>query len=164
MGHVDWDKKVFVAESFKEIDHGHDFYAAQTTEGPEGERVMIAWMHTWGRPLVTNDLDHKWYGQMTLPRILKKTENGLHQVLPTSVFEAFKDIEIGQSIQGPSKLSLRLEDSLELKLETTKTIFNLAMIKPNKKSISTVALSKSSKLVRRNGQLFVERSRFKQQS
>ncbi|HEL9644826.1 glycoside hydrolase family 32 protein [Streptococcus suis] len=115
-GHVDWDKKVFVAESFKEIDHGHDFYAAQTTEGPEGERVMIAWMHTWGRKLVTNDLGHKWYGQMTLPRILKKTENGLHQVLPTSVLEAFSDIEIGQSIQGPSKLSLKLEDSLELKL------------------------------------------------
>ncbi|HEM5088721.1 TPA: glycoside hydrolase family 32 protein [Streptococcus suis] len=115
-GHVDWDKKVFAAESFKEIDHGHDFYAAQTTEGPEGERVMIAWMHTWGRKLVTNDLGHKWYGQMTLPRILKKTENGLHQVLPTSVLEAFKDIEIGQSIQGPSKLSLKLEDSLELKL------------------------------------------------
>ncbi|CYW18249.1 glycoside hydrolase family 32 protein [Streptococcus suis] len=115
-GHVDWDKKVFVADSFKEIDHGHDFYAAQTTEGPEGERIMVAWMHTWGRKLVTNDLGHKWYGQMTLPRILKKTENGLHQVLPTSVLEAFKDIEIGQSIQGPSKLSLRLEDSLELKL------------------------------------------------
>lgn len=117
-GHVDWDKKVFVAESFKEIDHGHDFYAAQTTEGPEGERVMIAWMHTWGRPLVTNDLGHKWYGQMTLPRILKKTENGLHQVLPTSVLEAFKDIEIGQVIQGPSKLSLKLDDSLDLKLGT----------------------------------------------
>lgn len=115
-GHVDWDKKVFVADSFKEIDHGHDFYAAQTTEGPEGERIMIAWMHTWGRKLVTNDLGHKWYGQMTLPRILKKTENGLHQVLPTSVLEAFKDIEIGQDIQGPSKLSLKLEDSLELKL------------------------------------------------
>ncbi|AZR96671.1 beta-fructofuranosidase [Streptococcus suis] len=117
-GHVDWDKKVFVADSFKEIDHGHDFYAAQTTEGPEGERVMIAWMHTWGRKLVTNDLGHKWYGQMTLPRILKKTENGLHQVLPTSVLEAFSDIEIGQSIQGPSKLSLKLEDSLDLKLGT----------------------------------------------
>lgn len=115
-GHLDWDKKVFVAESFKEIDHGHDFYAAQTTEGPEGERIMVAWMHTWGRKLVTNDLGHKWYGQMTLPRILKKTENGLHQVLPTSVLEAFSDIEIGQSIQGPSKLSLKLEDSLELKL------------------------------------------------
>ncbi|HFI0156452.1 TPA: glycoside hydrolase family 32 protein [Streptococcus suis] len=115
-GHVDWDKKVFVADSFKEIDHGHDFYAAQTTQGPEGERVMVAWTHTWGRKLVTNDLGHKWYGQMTLPRILKKTENGLHQVLPTSVLGAFKDIEIGQVIQGPSKLSLKLEDSLELKL------------------------------------------------
>ncbi|NQQ99149.1 glycoside hydrolase family 32 protein [Streptococcus suis] len=115
-GHVDWDKKVFVADSFKEIDHGHDFYAAQTTEGPEGERIMVAWMHTWGRKLVTNDLGHKWYGQMTLPRILKKTENGLHQVLPTSVLEAFKDIEIGQSIKGPSKFSLKLENSLELRL------------------------------------------------
>ncbi|MCK1163340.1 glycoside hydrolase family 32 protein [Streptococcus suis] len=117
-GHVDWDKKVFVAESFKEIDHGHDFYAAQTTEGPEGERVMIAWMHTWGRPLVTNDLGHKWYGQMTLPRLLKQGENGLRQVLPASILNSFDDIEIGQVIQGPSKLSLKLDDSLDLKLGT----------------------------------------------
>lgn len=117
-GHVDWDKKVFVADSFKEIDHGHDFYAAQTTEGPEGERVMIAWMHTWGRPLVTNDLGHKWYGQMTLPRLLKKGEHGLRQVLPASILNSFEDIEIGQFIQGPSKLSLKLDDSLDLKLGT----------------------------------------------
>ena len=115
-GHVDWDRKVFVADSFKEIDHGHDFYAAQTTEGPEGERVMIAWMHTWGRPLVTNDLGHKWYGQMTLPRLLKQGENGLRQVLPAGILNSFDDIEIGQSIKGPSKFSLKLEDSLELRL------------------------------------------------
>nr|WP_301183239.1 glycoside hydrolase family 32 protein [Streptococcus suis] len=117
-GHVDWDKKVFVADSFKEIDHGHDFYAAQTTQGPEGERVMIAWMHTWGRPLVTNDLGHKWFGQMTLPRLLKQGENGLRQVLPASILNSFDDIEIGQVIQGPSKLSLKLDDSLDLKLGT----------------------------------------------
>ncbi|HEM4204219.1 glycoside hydrolase family 32 protein [Streptococcus suis] len=117
-GHVDWDKKVFVADSFKEIDHGHDFYAAQTTEGPEGERVMIAWMHTWGRPLVTNDLGHKWYGQMTLPRLLKQGENGLRQVLQAGILNSFDDIEIGEVIQGPSKLSLKLDDSLDLKLGT----------------------------------------------
>ncbi|MBY4962286.1 glycoside hydrolase family 32 protein [Streptococcus suis] len=117
-GHVDWDKKVFVADSFKEIDHGHDFYAAQTTQGPEGERVMVAWMHTWGRKLVTNDLGHKWYGQMTLPRLLKQGENGLRQVLPAGILNSFEDIEIGQVIQGPSKLSLKLDDSLDLKLGT----------------------------------------------
>ncbi|HEM3568470.1 TPA: glycoside hydrolase family 32 protein [Streptococcus suis] len=117
-GHVDWDKKVFVADSFKEIDHGHDFYAAQTTQGPEGERVMIAWMHTWGRPLVTNDLGHKWYGQMTLPRLLEQGENGLRQVLQAGILNSFDDIEIGQVIQGPSKLSLKLDDSLDLKLGT----------------------------------------------
>ncbi|MGR4071228.1 glycoside hydrolase family 32 protein [Streptococcus parasuis] len=115
-GHVDWDKKVFVADSFKEIDHGHDFYAAQTTQGPEGERVMIAWMHTWGRPLVPNDLGHKWYGQMTLPRLLKHGENGLQQVLPASILNSFAEIEIGQVIQGPSKFSLKLDDRLDLKL------------------------------------------------
>ncbi|MBL6502910.1 glycoside hydrolase family 32 protein [Streptococcus suis] len=115
-GHVDWDKKVFVADSLKEIDHGQDFYAAQTTQGPEGERVMIAWMHTWGRPLVTNDLGHKWYGQMTLPRLLKQGENGLKQVLSASILNSFDDMEIGQVIQGPSKLSLKLDDSLDLKL------------------------------------------------
>ncbi|MDG4517111.1 glycoside hydrolase family 32 protein [Streptococcus suis] len=117
-GHVDWDKKVFVADSFKEIDHGHDFYAAQTTQGPEGERVMVAWMHTWGRKLVTNDLGHQWFGQMTLPRILKPSQTGLFQVLPTSVLNSFDDIEIGQGIQGPSKLSVKLDDSLDLKLGT----------------------------------------------
>ncbi|MGU8036419.1 glycoside hydrolase family 32 protein [Streptococcus suis] len=117
-GHVDWDKKVFEADSFKEIDHGHDFYAAQTTEGPEGERVMIAWMHTWGRPLVTNDLGHKWFGQMTLPRLLEQGENGLRQVLPAGILNSFDDIEIGQVIQGPSKFSLKLDDSLDLKLGT----------------------------------------------
>ncbi|MFH6662220.1 glycoside hydrolase family 32 protein [Streptococcus suis] len=117
-GHVDWDKKVFVADSFKEIDHGQDFYAAQTTQGPEGERVMIAWMHTWGRPLVTNDLGHKWFGQMTLPRLLEQGENGLRQVLPAGILNSFDDIEIGQVIQGPSKFSLKLDDSLDLKLGT----------------------------------------------
>ncbi|HFI0255858.1 TPA: glycoside hydrolase family 32 protein [Streptococcus suis] len=114
-GHVDWDKKIFIADSFKEIDHGHDFYAAQTTEGPEGERVMIAWMHTWGRKLVTNELGHQWFGQMTLPRILKPSQTGLLQVLPSSVLSNFEEIAINQVIQGPSKLSLRLEDSLTVK-------------------------------------------------
>ncbi|CYX74347.1 Beta-fructosidases (levanase/invertase) [Streptococcus suis] len=115
-GHVDWARKVFVADSFKEIDHGHDFYAAQTTQGPEGERVMIAWMHTWGRQLVPNDLGHKWYGQMTLPRLLKHDENGLQQVLPAGILNSFDEIEIGQVIQGPSKFSLKLDDRLDLKL------------------------------------------------
>ncbi|HFI0612411.1 TPA: glycoside hydrolase family 32 protein [Streptococcus suis] len=147
-GHVDWDKKVFVAESFKEIDHGHDFYAAQTTEGPEGERVMIAWMHTWGRKLVTNDLGHKWYGQMTLPRILKKTENRLHQVLPTSVLEAFKDIEIGQVIQGPSKLSLKLEDSLDLKLGTDRDYLQFGYDKAKKE----VYIDRSSLKIQQAGE------------
>lgn len=110
-GHVDWEKKVFVADNFKEIDHGHDFYAAQTTEGPAGERVMIAWMHTWGRPLVTNDLGHKWFGQMTLPRILKQGENGLVQTLPDSIFPHLTNLTLGQEIQTAGQIQLKLSTS-----------------------------------------------------
>ncbi|BDD43039.1 glycoside hydrolase family 32 protein [Streptococcus ruminantium] len=115
-GHVDWDKKIFIADTFKEIDHGHDFYAAQTTEGPQGQRVMIAWMHTWGRKLVTNDLGHKWFGQMTLPRILKYREERLVQVLPTTILDQLEEVEVGQPILTASKLFINLKDSLALKL------------------------------------------------
>lgn len=114
-GHVDWDRKAFVPESFKEIDHGHDFYAAHTTEGPDGERVMIAWMHTWGRKLVPHEQGHRWQGQMSLPRLLQKREKALFQVLPENVLKAFPAIEPGQAFSiGAISLSLSGSQSWRL--------------------------------------------------
>ncbi|MTB63703.1 sucrose-6-phosphate hydrolase [Streptococcus sp. zg-86] len=86
-GRVDWDKKVFELETVKEIDHGHDFYAPQSLENAAGERIMIAWMQTWGRTNITDQLDHKWACAMTLPRKLKWDNGVLVQELPASLLE-----------------------------------------------------------------------------
>ena len=34
LGHLNDDKNLFTHEQFKELDYGHDFYAAQTTLAP----------------------------------------------------------------------------------------------------------------------------------
>lgn len=100
-GKVDWDRKVFVADSFQEIDHGHDFYAPQTLVDDQGRRVMIAWAHTWGRNNVTQTLGHKWALSMTFPRqlnwqgdtlvqsplvALRESDKGLDQVIDQATF------------------------------------------------------------------------------
>ncbi|MGT2951252.1 beta-fructofuranosidase [Streptococcus cuniculi] len=84
-GRVDWEKKVFQPDTVKEIDHGHDFYAPQTMENAAGERIMIAWMQTWGRTNITDQLDHKWTCAMTLPRKLQLKDGALVQTLPESL-------------------------------------------------------------------------------
>lgn len=129
-GHLDWETKTFVPSSFEEIDHGHDFYAAQTAQGPTGERLMVAWMHTWGRKLITTERGHDWFGQMTLPRELKETAQGLLQVLPASVLDSLPELQVGQALT-PGQLNLtvtgtqvyrlgRTDDYLEFGYDATK--------------------------------------------
>lgn len=36
-----------------ELDHGFDFYAAQTMEAPDGRRLLWAWMDMWENPQLT---------------------------------------------------------------------------------------------------------------
>lgn len=115
-GHFDLDSKTFIAEEFYEIDHGHDFYAAQTTTGPEGQRIMIAWMHTWGRTLVTHELGHKWFGQMTLPRQLTVSEEGILQGLPSSLADQLPEVALGQKLTGAGQIQLELTGSQTYKL------------------------------------------------
>ena len=79
IGSVDWVTGKFQVENDHEIDGGLDFYAPQTCTGPNGERVMSAWMQMWGRNMPTNELAHSWAGSMTLPRELHVQNNRLIQ-------------------------------------------------------------------------------------
>lgn len=78
-GTVNWEDKVFELETVEELDHGHDFYAPQTTEDDQGRRIMIAWQHTWGRQNITHDLGHQWAMSMTIPRELSLKDGILYQ-------------------------------------------------------------------------------------
>ncbi|NGZ75900.1 glycoside hydrolase family 32 protein [Saccharibacillus alkalitolerans] len=53
---------------FVELDRGFDFYAPQTTEGPDGRRLLVGWM---GLPDLEYPTDGKgWAHCLTLPREL----------------------------------------------------------------------------------------------
>ena len=119
-GTVDWDAKTFTAKSFKEIDHGHDFYAPQSLEDDKGRRIVIAWMHTWGRTVVPEDMKHKWAGQMSLPRVLTRDEQGnVRQNLPKETLEALAQVEIGQEITvGRIQVATQTGQSTILRLGT----------------------------------------------
>ncbi|SDJ23699.1 beta-fructofuranosidase [Salimicrobium halophilum] len=66
----DFDKG-FPEEKFRELDHGFEFYAPQTTEDDQGRRLLVGWM---GMPDGGEEYfpthDNHWIHQMTLPREL----------------------------------------------------------------------------------------------
>jgi len=80
-GEVNWNTFVFEVSSFRKMDGGFDFYAPQTTLSSlnPNEYTMIAWQQGWNRTLPTHNRNHKWAGQMTIPRILKEKNGKIKQ-------------------------------------------------------------------------------------
>lgn len=68
IGDLDLSKPIFNHGPFIEIDHGHDFYASQTTLAPDGRRIMFAWMAMW-KSVMPEQADG-WAGALTFPREL----------------------------------------------------------------------------------------------
>lgn len=77
------DGSYTVQEEFKEIDHGHDFYAPQSFTAADGRRIMVGWMNMWNSPMPTQK--QGWAGAFTLPREVKYTEHG--RLLCTPIVE-----------------------------------------------------------------------------
>ncbi|NGX77229.1 glycoside hydrolase family 32 protein [Staphylococcus sciuri] len=76
LGHLNDDKNLFSREQFKELDYGHDFYAAQTTLAPDGRRILIGWMAMWESPMP--EKEDGWVGALTIPRELTLQNNHLY--------------------------------------------------------------------------------------
>lgn len=51
------------------LDWGHNFYAPQSFEAPDGRRIVYAWMGHFERP-IPPQLTDGWSGQLTVPREL----------------------------------------------------------------------------------------------
>lgn len=90
-GTLDMDKAVFTPDvhpennfTASELDYGIDFYAPQTTEAPDGRRIMTAWLQAWESYLTPEGND--WSGMMIMPRELVIKNNCLIQK-PVSEYE-----------------------------------------------------------------------------
>ncbi|WP_061290688.1 glycoside hydrolase family 32 protein [Azotobacter vinelandii] len=120
LGRLD-ERARFVAESeLREIDHGHDFYAAQTLLAPDGRRLLWAWMDMWQSPMPSQA--HHWCGALTLPRELSRDGDRL-RMRPARELAALRQsrqaLAIGALESGSRTLEVRgalLEFELELEL------------------------------------------------
>ncbi|SFC62946.1 beta-fructofuranosidase [Alkalibacterium subtropicum] len=94
-GEVDWDNFLFKMKNIKEMDNGLDFYAPQTVAKEDGP-VAIAWMQGWGRDFPSDEQDHGWAGQMTLPRKLMLDGDVLKQQVPSEI-ESYKHVKTSEN-------------------------------------------------------------------
>ena len=78
IGSYDADTRTFTREAAHALDFGYDFYAATTTEGPDGRRILVAWMQAWEN-VKGRSYPLGWAGMMTVPRELSVKDGHLFQ-------------------------------------------------------------------------------------
>ncbi|XP_023933830.1 sucrose-6-phosphate hydrolase-like [Bicyclus anynana] len=109
IGDFSYDTNEFIHEvDFQEIDFGHDFYAATTTEA-NGKRYLIAWFSMWDVPH-PEDSDG-WAGMLTIVRelrlvgtriIMKPVEEIITlraEILTDSDIEPNQILEFGKAVE-----------------------------------------------------------------
>jgi beta-fructofuranosidase len=94
-GKMDYASGKFTPEAQAKLDHGPDFYAAQTLLDGKGRRIMIAWMDHWGSEMARED--RGWYGAMTLPRELVLLPEGKLASRPVPELELLREAGITAS-------------------------------------------------------------------
>ncbi|WP_165350698.1 glycoside hydrolase family 32 protein [Ectobacillus funiculus] len=77
IGKMDYEKGSFELEHQGLLDYGHNFYAPQSAEGKNGERIIIGWMQRWNQAAPPRD--YGFNGMMSLPRVLTLKDNKLIQ-------------------------------------------------------------------------------------
>lgn len=106
IGEFDREKHHLIRENVQAIDYGLDFYAPQTLETYDGRRVMIAWMQNW-ETSNCRIMEHRFFGQMTLPRELSVKNKRLCQN-PVREIENYRSNKIAYSnvmITGETSLA-----------------------------------------------------------
>lgn len=79
-GNFDKETATFNHEAFKELDHGFDFYAPQTTLDAKGRRILFGWMGiTDESEPYQPTIKYDWIHAMTLPRELILKDNQIYQ-------------------------------------------------------------------------------------
>ncbi|MCX3305910.1 glycoside hydrolase family 32 protein [Bacillus sp. NEAU-CP5] len=106
----------FTHGAFKELDHGHDFYAVQTLLDDKGRRIAIGWMDMWESEMPTKA--DGWCGALTLPRELTLRDDHKLLMNPVEETKQLRKIEYrecaGRSLSG-SYLAKTSEDLLEVR-------------------------------------------------
>lgn len=106
----DWQPGgIFIPHTdYRQVDWGHNFYAPQTLETPDGRRICWGWMGSFTLPVVSQAEDG-WAGQLTVPRYLSL---GADLNLVSTPLEELKNLRQKETDIG----SLRLEANQRISL------------------------------------------------
>ncbi len=126
VGDMDFNTGKFTADYYDEIDTGFDFYAPQSLEDKNGERIMIAWAQMWERNFVTDELNHGWAGAMSVPRILTLENKMLHQK-PVKSLEKYHGKKYNNISKGDVdtfrlKINADISEGKQFEIELLKTL------------------------------------------
>ncbi|MGR5063605.1 glycoside hydrolase family 32 protein [Photobacterium sp. DNB22_13_2] len=102
---------------FQTLDFGFDFYAPQTTEAPDGRRLMIGWM---GLPDEINQpsVEDKWVHQLTCLRELS-WQNGKIYQLPARELHQLRGEKYSITLEGRNETSSLNLGNKSFELQTT---------------------------------------------
>ncbi|OWA35442.1 sucrose-6-phosphate hydrolase [Saccharibacillus sp. O16] len=122
IGDYDYDANEFRHGEFREMDHGHDFYAVQTLLDDQGRRIAIGWMDMWESDMPTQA--HGWAGALTLPRVLNLDKDGQLLMNPVEETELLRleKFPLGEAFALTDRRRVPLNESL---LEI-RAVFDLA--------------------------------------
>ncbi|WP_129660274.1 glycoside hydrolase family 32 protein [Rothia halotolerans] len=111
---------------YRPLDWGHQFYAPQTFEAPDGRRIAFGWMGSFEIPVPTQAED-AWCGQLTVPRELTLDADLRLRNRPVAEIERLRT---GSRESGPFEVGLNddvvlLEDAeayeIELEVDLART-------------------------------------------
>lgn len=118
VGDFSYDTLEFPRSEFKELDHGHDFYAVQSFLDNKGRRIAIGWMDMWESNMPTKE--DGWCGALTLPRELTLDENNKLLMNPVGELSLLRESEHRVCVNKPINGNYFVEtkdELIEIKVE-----------------------------------------------
>ena len=99
-------------------DWGHNFYAPQSFEAPDGRRIQYGWMGAFNEPLASQAEDG-WSGQLTVPRVLTLGQEGELLANPAAELEKLRVAteEFGSFEVGRNESFVVSEDAQAVEIE-----------------------------------------------
>ncbi|UGB30637.1 glycoside hydrolase family 32 protein [Metabacillus sp. B2-18] len=136
IGKMDFERGKFTPDDKGLLDYGQTFYAPQSTEGKDGERLLIGWMHRWNQ---TNPpKEYGFNGMMSLPRKLNVINERLVQQPFIDTQNYFSPSVIGEIVQLTEGEEMHIEGKttgfLEVVVPKTSGEFTIKLNKEGEKS------------------------------
>ncbi len=109
---------------YRMSDWGHNYYAPQTFEAPDGRRIVLGWMGAVDLPPASQK-DDGWCGQLTVPRVLTLSDDLTLISQPVEELKKLRgeEVDFGAFEVGANDTFTLSEDAGPVEIEA---VFNMA--------------------------------------